>query len=392
MDTFWKSSEHNFPRTREPQLVRDWIKDALYARSDAYFENESNIKDIQPVQFDELRDQEEFDVQMQVNYDSGAGNWHTPSELFKPYYGEAIMKYINSKNTKGDIYELGPGSGALCKSILPHLKNSHYHLIEVSKTLHILQKSKFVTCNNVNCHLGYEDIWQVDGECTLIACEVLDNLPHDLIRIEPDGSLSQGMIVTNEAATLRDVPGRFYFEFRPLSDPLIIEYLSAMRITLHLSRWERLIQGMHNIFPEYIYPRNCVFIPTAAYNLFSLLGKLFPKANFMLFDFDQLPDQISLGGLSAPVVQTVYKGETISTSKLLVKPGLFDIFFPTNFDLLKAMIERFWPNHIVRVSKQTRFLKEYADIGRTSLKNGFNPLLHTFGNVLVLLAEPKPRP
>lgn len=400
MDTFWKSAEYRLPRSREPQLVREWIQEALYARSDSYFEKSVNISEMKPINFNELRDQEEYDAHIQSNYanyeanqknatnykaaSEKKGTWHTPSELFKPHYGKAIHNYINSKNSKSNvIYELGPGTGALCQSILPTY-NGEYHLIEVSNTLHTLQRTKFAKSTSVKCHLGYEGLRRDERECTVIACEVLDNLPHDLVRLEADGSLSQGMVVTNDAATFRDVPGRYYFEFQPLTDPLIIEYLNAMDLQLHRDPWERLIQGAHTIFPEYIYPRNCRFIPTTAFTLLSRLQHILPNANLLIFDFHQLPDQISLGRSTAPVVQTVYKGETVNCSRLLVKPGQFDIFFPTDFTLLRKMVERFWPQKRVTILKQSAFLEAYAELDSTRLRNGFNPMLHTFGNVSVL--------
>lgn len=387
MDTFWKSSEYRLPRTKEPQLVRDWIKESLYTRSDSYFEKTDNIREMEPINFNELRDQEEYDACIQNNYASCGGNWHTPSELFKPHYGKAIMNSLNTCSNV--IYELGPGTGALCQSILP-LYKGEYHLIEVSQTLHTLQRSKFAKSANVKCHLGYDELKKDNRACTVLACEVFDNLPHDLVRIEADGSISQGMIVTNDEATFRDVPGRYYFEFQPLTDPLIIEYLNAVNIELKSVFRERFLQGAHNVFPEYVYPRNCQFIPTAAFSLLIHLYNLLPNANLMIFDFDRLPGQISLGQATAPVVQTVYKGETINSSKLLVKPGLFDIFFPTDFSLLQQLIERqFWPNHKVMISKHGEFMKEHADLKSTTLMNGFNPLLHTFKNVSILRTEPK---
>ena len=386
MDTFWIGAENQFPRTREPVLVREWIRDALYTRTDAYFEKPQNMLQTDIISFNELRDQEEYDARVQEAYGKGAA-WHTPSELFKPYYGESLLKGLDPK---GSIYELGPGTGALCESILPSFKGS-YNLIEVSNALHSVQRAKFGKHKNVKCHLGYEKVQRDDGECTVVACEVLDNLPHDLIRIEPDGSLSQAVVVTNDSASYRDVPGRYYLEFQPITDPLIIKYLNVIKSDTKVDKWERLVQGAHNIFPEYVYPRNCRFIPTSAFELLSRLSILFPSAQLAFFDFDALPDQIPLGRTTAPVVQTLYKGETINCSKLLVKPGDFDIFFPTDFALLSRMIQHFWPSHKTNVQKQTTFLQKHADLQKTTVKNGFNPLLHTFKNVSVLIATPNPR-
>ena len=59
-----------------------------------------------------------------------------------------IMDIYDKKQMKElIIYEIGPGKGALCESILVFLKNFPikvtYNLIEISKPLHEFQKSHF---------------------------------------------------------------------------------------------------------------------------------------------------------------------------------------------------------------------------------------------------------
>ena len=229
---------------------------------------------------------------------------------------------------------------------------------------------------------------------TIIMCEVLDNLAHDLIRVESDGSISEGYVVTNENARFNDIPGKFYFEFKPLKDPLILSTLNF--ISDHKSFKANSIESLlrktfklHNFIPEYIYPRSCFFIPTGCYKLLGRLKTLFPKADIVISDFDKLPNTIPNFN-NAPVVQTVYKEETINCTILLVKPGLCDIFFPTDFLLLSKMIKYFWPDtNSIQVMKQEKYMRLHANLQKTRTQNGFNPMVDTFKNVSLLISRHK---
>jgi hypothetical protein len=318
------------------------------------------------------------------------GSWHTPSVIFKPHYGEAIAKSIKNKR----VVEIGPGNGSLCSSIIGKHENIHYSLLEKSKRFHEFQKSKFQYHSSVVClHFTNDsNLLPSKTPVTIIMCEVLDNLAHDLVRVEPDGSFSQGQIVTNDNARYNDIHGKYYFEFKPLEDPLILATLNVIREfkpfkANPLEIFLRNTLRLHNFIPEYIYPRSCFFIPTGCFKLLSQLKTLFPKADFVISDFDQLPDSIPMFK-NAPVVQTVYKGETINCTTLLVQPGLCDIFFPTDFFLLSKMIEHFWPDILdFKIMKQAEYLKQSANLPKTRTRNGFNPLIDTFRNASLLLSS-----
>lgn len=79
------------------------------------------------------------------------------------------------------------------------------------------------------------------------------------------------------------------------------------------------------------------FIPTRLLNLLRTLRNYFPRHRLLLSDFSSLPDTIP--GINAPVVQTRFQNITVACSTLLVKQGYFDIFFPTNFERLRDMYE-----------------------------------------------------
>ena len=118
---------------------------------------------------------------------------------------------------------------ALCvQSIIESHKQMEYTLLEKSKQFHKYLKERFQHVPRVECINFTEEskLKSNNSPVTIIMCEVLDNLAHDLIRVESDGSISEGYVVTNENARYDDIPGKFYFEFNPLEDPLILSTLN----------------------------------------------------------------------------------------------------------------------------------------------------------------------
>ena len=115
-------------------LVRDFINDRLYYKDEGYFTK----KDVQlgylkePIKFKELFGFEEYNNTLKENYPENA--WLTPSEIFKPYYGITIGRYIYQKfeeknpasigkaryARKIKIVEAGAGNGSAAESILYH--------------------------------------------------------------------------------------------------------------------------------------------------------------------------------------------------------------------------------------------------------------------------------
>lgn len=84
----------------------------------------------------------------------------TPVEIFKPYYAEALAKYIVnhvqanhatwniSKHKPLKITEVGGGNGTCAKGVLDFLRHNHkdlyshteYEIIDVSEPFHNIQK------------------------------------------------------------------------------------------------------------------------------------------------------------------------------------------------------------------------------------------------------------
>lgn len=115
--------------------------------------------------------------------------WHTPTELFKPYYGNAIARYIAEKyrhdprNSRLSIYEVGAGNGTLMMNILDYLEANEpefysaarYTVIEISTQLVEKQISHSRHCDKITIVnksiLNWED--HIDESCFFIALEVV---------------------------------------------------------------------------------------------------------------------------------------------------------------------------------------------------------------------------
>lgn len=91
--------------------------------------------------------------------------------------------------------------------------------------------------------------------------------------------------------------------------------------------------------PEQPYISNesdsIVYLPTTLYMFLERVGKYLPKANLLLADFSALPQKATIEGVFAPIVAS--KNPDIDHDSYLITPGKSDIFFPTDFELLKKM-------------------------------------------------------
>ena len=133
--------------------------------------------------------------------------WHTPTELFRPHYGEAMARYLVSNYRLTTypyddliIYEMGAGRGTLMLNILDYIQETdpqvyertRFRVIEISKSLAELQR-KHLAENQGGRHADKVEIinrsifdWDeyVSSPCFFIAMEVLDNFSHDCIRYD----------------------------------------------------------------------------------------------------------------------------------------------------------------------------------------------------------------
>lgn len=250
-----------------------------------------------------------------------------------------------------------------------------------------------------------------------------DNFAHDVVCYDEASSKQyQGLTITNSSGDYEEV-------YEPVADPLIQSYLDYRDAAGHVAAarsnpitshpWVQRVRKQLPFAPNLTKPE---FIPTRLVQFLEILRDKFPRHRLLLSDFSSLPDSIE-GAYNAPVVQTRYKGTMIPCSTYMVQPGYFDIFFPTNFELLRDMYQvimgsspsgplrtpessarlgssfffsrgaRRSPLELgsldsasdrARVYTQKDFLLKYADLDQTTLRNGENPLLDYYTNVKVM--------
>ncbi len=290
------------------------------------------------------------------------------------------------------IYEIGPGNGTLAKNILETLLpkgiSIEYNLVEISPRLRQAQQTVLQNYSkNVKFHnwsaLKPPKPFLEERECIILAFEVFDNLPHDLIKYRnEDGVLLEGLIGSDEGAAYGSVPGKLWLEWREGRDEMIGEFVEeAERCgwkspSLRGHSFRRLFERFAPI-GSYTNPWSTEFIPTGAHSLLQQLKRHFPQHQLLASDFNWLPKAIA--GHNAPVVQTRFRNQSVSCSTFLLARGLFDIFFPVNFDLIKALHGKNG-----QIWSHRQFLQSFATkqgIQATTTKSGYNPMLQDFCNV-----------
>ncbi|KAJ3556743.1 hypothetical protein NM688_g1853 [Phlebia brevispora] len=352
------------PPTEVRMLVRDFIEDSLYNPNYGYFPRQATIFTVtDPIDFNRLRDSVEFQEEVAKRYETfdtdvdGPGRqvWHTPTELFKPWYGRAmaqclvseyLLKYFPYEDFV--VYEIGAGNGTLARDILDFLRDEHpdvydrtrYNIIEISGNLAQLQRNLLQETHPC-VKVTHKSIFRWDtlepAPCFFIAMEVIDNFAHDMIRydmktLEP----YQGLVTI-------DKEGDFGMYYTHVTDPLISSFLSLRRSLMHPPPISRLLKQsptVRKLYASLPFAPNLSrpeFIPTRLLTLLRTLRQFFPRHRLLLSDFSSLPDTIP--GICAPVVQTRVRNTMVPCSTFLVKQGYFDIFFPTDFERLRDMYE-----------------------------------------------------
>ncbi|GJJ11511.1 hypothetical protein Clacol_005744 [Clathrus columnatus] len=435
-------------------LVRDFIQDSLYNPNYGYFSKQAIIfSSKEPLDFPSIRNARELENHIIQTYGSygatvrGPGRqvWHTPTELFKPWYGRAIAQFILSEYMLRSypyddlvIYEIGAGNGTLADDILNFIQQEYpadvyerirYNIIEISPQLAKIQGKQLRSHPNVKVFNKSVFDWDMrdNSACFFIALEVIDNFPHDEIRYSTETREPyQGIVAINEW-------GDFYRLYERVSDPLISTYLNLRttvgRASPAIPPASPLLRRLRTFLPFAANLSKSEFIPTRLLELLYLLRDKFPRHRLLLSDFSSLPDTIP--GYYAPVVQTRIRDVMVPCQTFLVKQGFFDIFFPTAFNLLRDMYEHimsqphnaplegsrasplltmaapsdlganFFFSHNRRpltdtitstsglpvgghrssVFSHKEFMQTYAAVEQTRLKNGENPLLEYYRNV-----------
>ncbi|KAL7663503.1 Protein arginine methyltransferase NDUFAF7 [[Candida] zeylanoides] len=353
--------------------------------------------------------------------------WHTPTELFSPYYGEALARYlITNYKLNGDypyhdlvIYEMGGGNGTLMCNVLSYIKTHHpevyartqYKIIEISSRLaerqqlnatlvsHGLSTSKVEVVN--------ESIFAwtrvVADPCFFIALEVFDNFAHDLVRYDnTTGEPHQGYVLIDEH-------GDFYEFFTPELSAYTDSFLrmresTSQSVLRQSGTWRGRLSTARSLVPfvakDAIHPLHHSsaklrwqhtalpfrdnltpgeFVPTRLLQFFQVLKHKFPHHHLVSSDFHSLPKTIP-GYYNAPVVQTVLQDTMVDVTTYMCHQGYFDIMFATDFELAREMYRQVTGKN-AKVESHREFLEQWADAEKTETKKGENPMLDFYTNV-----------
>ncbi len=361
-----------------------------------------------PIQFPNLGDRDAYIRVVADHYRKLRNHWLTPAELFRPHIGRSIASYIverlEEKQWHGDVtlVELGGGTGSLACDILQWLKEHRidvydsckYISIDISENLAAMQQRRVHEHGHgdaFHSHVGdacHQETWKKsvgNRECFIIGMEVLDNLPHDKVVAMDKGG---GEMIWMETCVGEEEL------FRPVSDDLIKRVLDiylrmreshpsqssvASPVVDAVFNWLLDVQGV----PEPI------FLPTSACLLFDTIHATVPKHEMILSDFDHLPD-VLVPGENAPLVSSTKDGKTRDWGTLFAPFGSADIFFPTNFELLKKMYqsEKKVTHDNVQYEKAEAFFKRYVpDISQAATQSGFVPLIEDYSNTSFFLTR-----
>ncbi|KAA1138961.1 hypothetical protein PGTUg99_031531 [Puccinia graminis f. sp. tritici] len=381
-------AKFNHPPRPSISLARDFIHDSLYNPNYGYFFNQVEILDrpetptanfeldLYAEYFDPASGKQNNQLLLRRHLASESEDqpsspadqrqiWHTPTELFKPWYAWSMAHYIVEKHLeKRDqlqeegkelkIYEIGAGNGTLCVGILDYIKEHHpnlyektrYTTIELSRRLADRQREKIdrsghqgrarVINRSILGLTSSPELEPSHEPCWVLGMEVLDNLARDVIRRDRvTGTPLQSIVITDQL-------GDFHERFIPITtqnNPNLLKYLDIF--DQQQTKTTQLSLFFEKLWAKYLPFRSNLtqhqFIPTNYLILLQSIFNFFPNHRLILSDFSHLPNTLNdprSNRFGAPVVQTRYNGVTVPTSTFLVKPGMFDIFFPTDFEEL----------------------------------------------------------
>ena len=452
----------------DTMLLRDFVQHALYARAGAqnvagaggYFSKHVVGGLRESLSFRTLSGEGEYRQQVAAAAEIGdrGGAWLTPSEVFTPFYGSAVARSIVHRHRclypkePLQIVEVGGGNGTFATDFLGCLRREEpdlfasckYVLVEISERLAEVQRAT-LTAAGFACDADAAPSVHVQQQCAFAwaeeqrglnhmasgpwhfaMMEVLDNLPHDKLRVstQPDGStLVEEALVLSDRKAIQHADGRAfpYREvYQPLSDADTIELVELLGLGSvdALRALEREVVATEGATPGAAIatglqgwlrdalggvdetPSAEVYMPTGSWRLLKRLCQLCPEHQFTLADFSWLPPQPD-GAINAPVVQTQRHGQTLDLEgDYLRAPGVCDILFPTHFEHLAIMVQAASARikggtggSVSAASFSTAdFMREWHDMESTATRSGFNPMLEDFTNTRFLCTSSARRP
>ena len=239
-------------------LLRNFIYECLYSPKRGYFHpvKEADL----PLRRTSLGGQDaeqkfasaaHWEAHVRDLYHSAPRTWLTPSELFSPYYGRAIGRFLSLLHQHDTIVEVGAGNGTAALDALNYLREvapeqyarTVYHTVEISAPFVMRQREQLFEhveagrcfvhhCSALEMPMdisvpngmetsarpGVNDGSASDrngdhGQVAVVALEVLDNLAHDAV--------AQHRRTGDWYQVLIDAEGRFSYEL--LQDEYILD-------------------------------------------------------------------------------------------------------------------------------------------------------------------------
>jgi len=426
------------PRPPGARLVREFVRASLYDSAAGYFTRRGGAVVgalPRPLRFGAFGGEADYRGALRAAYDALGTSWLTPSEIFRPHYANALADTFAAGHAARRppppplvIYEVGGGTGGVARDVLLRLRERHpdvfrsvrYRAVEVSPELAERQAAT-VAAGGADLSARFAalvgdatlpETWAGAGgadargeECHVFGLEVLDNLPHDLVRRGPGGAWEEALVAPRAsspaaaaAPAAAAVAGGAGWEevWQPLQDPLVERCLRSFPWGeaaggSFVDRALRLfLEGALGPAPA----GGRVFLPTGCLQLLETLCAVRPRHRLLLADFDALPDTV-IPGRNAPLVSDTAGGRARDFGSFLLPYGSADIFFPTDFEALKALhaaaarragLAR--AGEGLAAEPQGAFLRracpEAARAAAT--RSGFNPLLEDFCNTSVFTA------
>jgi SAM-dependent MidA family methyltransferase len=407
-----------YPLVPTAMILRRHIGERLHA----YYAQSADtvVGGLSPVHLSSLWGRWHWMLVYERLYKETQGQWLTPVELFQPHYSQAIANYIASlcdddNPSAIDIVELGGGRGTNARHVMDHLANtrndvfqriSAYHLVDASPTLLQLQKQSLsATVHAEKFRFQQKDLLDVaeekddfflpasteDDRMTIVmGLEVMDNLPHDKIRIRGKSGMDQAVVrmpsPSSSSSLLEEA-------FVPLSDALLKRVLELDACPPPFSTRTK---------SKSAQPLRYAWIPTVTAGILSQLYQQRPggATHVLLADFDWLPPPNATDKTSTKTHKRRSRwaqGEPLVTNMndvdqpcylSAVGEELCDILFPTNFATLAKVVSAASAGAVLpRVQQQALFLLDHGPDQVKATKSwltGFSPLLKDFGNCSVL--------
>lgn len=316
-------------------LMRDYIHRALYSSPSPYF-SKAVFAGACNLPFGSLLGRSEYDARVAALYAASSRGWLTPTELFSPWYSYGLAHCLLERAPASGlhVYEVGGGTGASACHVLDYIKQTapalyarpgalSYTILEISPTLSERQAEALQRAGHhsavarslcVDAMRTHEHLHS-PHPCTVIAMEVLDNLPHDKV-VCLSGTLYETWVEEEEeqrqqAEHQGSAPVRREV-YRPLADPQLLETWALMQeygsssssskagpLTSALAALCRAVLPQRSSAPTPPGFQWALHAPTGALALLKSLTAALPAHSLLLADFSHLPHPTATGSSSS---------------------------------------------------------------------------------------------